>query len=288
MESGSFLFLLFFSYDKVVLTDILKKRKKWGSKMKIIQRSPEPFFYPGGKTGILIIHGFTGTPSELRPMGQFFKDQGYTVYAPLLPGHGTSPEELEQKTWRDWYQSVLEAYQKMRAEDLDYLFVAGLSMGGCLSLLLSTEKDVDGVIPMCAPIYIRDRRAFLVDLIRPFMRYKKRATDPKRSPEIEAHLVPYDRTPLKSIGELNRLITEVRRRLSQVTAPALVVQACRDELILEKSAQTIYERIASEKKKLSWYENSTHIITVDKERKRLFEEVHAFIQETIASSTERA
>lgn len=253
--------------------------------MKMIQRSPEPFFYPGGKTGILLIHGFTGTPSELRPMGYFFKEKGYTVHAPLLPGHGTSPEDMEKTTWRDWYQGVLDAYQRMKEQDLEHLFVAGLSMGGCLSLLLATEKEVDGVIPMCAPIYIRDWRASFADLVRPFMRFKKRATDSSKRPkEIEAYLVPYDRTPIKSVGELNRLIAKLRKVLPQVKAPALVIQACNDELVLEKSAQTIYDRISSERKILSWYENSTHIITVDKERNRLFEEVHSFIQETISAN----
>lgn len=255
----------------------------------MIQRSPEPFFYPGGKTGILLIHGFTGTPSELRPMGQFFKEKGYTVHAPLLPGHGTSPEDMEKTTWRDWFQGVLDAYEKMRVQDLDHLFVAGLSMGGCLSLLLSTEREVDGVIPMCAPIYIRDWRASFADWVRPFMRFKKRALDSSKRPaEINDYLVPYDRTPIRSVGELNRLIAKLRQRLSQVTVPALVIQACHDELVLEKSAQTIYDQIASEKKILSWYENSTHIITVDKERNRLFEEVHAFIQEVISVSAEKS
>ncbi|MFC7439911.1 alpha/beta hydrolase [Laceyella putida] len=245
--------------------------------MKTVQRSPEPFFYPGGKTGILLLHGFTGTPSELRPMGQYFKDQGYTVFAPLLAGHGTSPEEMEQTTWRDWWQSVLDAYDKLRAEKLERLYVAGLSMGGCLSLALAAQRPVDGVIPMCAPIYIRDRRALLANVLSLFIRYKKRTTH--RDPEIEAYLCPYDRTPIKCVAELTRLIRHVKGLLAEVKVPALIIQAGKDELILEKSADYIYENISSTDKKVSWYEKSTHIITVDRERKELFKEIEQFIRE---------
>ncbi|TCW39076.1 carboxylesterase [Laceyella sacchari] len=245
--------------------------------MKTVQRSPEPFFYPGGKTGILLIHGFTGTPSELRPMGQYFKDRGYTVHAPLLAGHGTSPEEMEQTGWRDWWQSAVDAYDRMRAEPLEKLYVAGLSMGGCLSLALAAQKPVDGVIPMCAPIYIRDRRAFLARVVAPFYRYKKRSSH--RDPHIEAHLCPYDRTPVRCVAELTRLIRHVKSMLADVKVPALIVQAGKDELILEKSADYIYEHISSTDKEISWYERSTHIITVDRERNELFKEIEQFILE---------
>lgn len=251
--------------------------------MKVTQRSPEPFFYSGGKTGILLIHGFTGTPSELRPMGEYFRGKGYTVKAPLLAGHGTSPEEMEKTGWRDWWQSALDAYDHLRTEkDLDHLFVAGLSMGGVLSLLLAAEKPIDGVISMCAPVWVRDRRAFLASIAYPFYRYKMNGK--QRDPDIEAHLVSYDRTPIKSVGELNRLLKRLKRYLSRVEAPALVVQSRHDETVQPRSARHIYEKISSNVKRLSWYEKSSHIITVDKERRKLFAEVDNFIRQ-VSSST---
>lgn len=244
--------------------------------MAMIQRSPEPFFYTGGKTGILIIHGFTGTPSEMRPMGDYFKEQGYTVYAPLLAGHGTSPEEMEKTTWHDWWQSTLDAYDHLRAEGVERLFVAGLSMGGALALYLASQKPVDGVITMCAPVWIRDRRAYIAGLIRHFIPYKPRTST--KLPEIEAHLVPYDRTPLKSVGSLIRFVRLVCKKLPEVKAPALIIQARKDETIIPESADYIYEHISSTVKHLSWYEKSSHIITVDRERKKLFQEVDDFMK----------
>jgi carboxylesterase len=251
--------------------------------MKVVQRSPEPFFYSGGKTGILLIHGFTGTPSEMRPMGDFFKEKGYTVYAPLLAGHGKTPEDLEQTGWRDWWQSALDAYDEIRSKaDLDHLFVAGLSMGGVLSLLLAAEKPMDGVIPMCAPVWVRDRRAFLAGFAYRFYRFKPKGNHP--DPEVDAYLVPFDRTPVKSVGELMKLLRWLKRNLPKVEVPALIIQSRQDETIRSRSAKYIYETISSRHKHLSWYEKSSHIITLDKERKKLFHEVDHFIKHVSLTS----
>jgi carboxylesterase len=245
----------------------------------IVERSAEPFFYRGGKTGILLIHGFTGTPSELRPMGQYLRDRGYTVYAPLLAGHGTTSAEMEKTEWMHWWQSAQVAYEKMQQAELTQLFVAGLSMGGCLALNLAAERPVTGVIPMCAPIWIRDRRVRWIPFLRYLVRYQPRFTRPsRREPHIAAHLVPADRTPLKCVSSLLCLIDHVKGGLSGVQAPALVIQARHDELILPESAQYIYEHISSKSKQLSWYENSTHIITVDRERNKLFQEIDKFMR----------
>ncbi|WP_131923707.1 alpha/beta hydrolase [Hazenella coriacea] len=243
--------------------------------MEIIQRSPDPFFYKGGKTGILLIHGFSGSPSEMRPMGEYFKEQGYTVCAPLLAGHGTTPEDMEKTYWPDWWQSVLDAYERTLPE-VEELFVAGLSMGGALSLYLASQKSVAGVIPMCAPVWVQDRRAVFAGVIHHFIPYKKRKI--RRAEEIERHMVTYDRTPVKCVGSLNRLIRMVRQQLPKVSAPALVIQSQMDEVVVPKSAEYIHEHISSTEKELSWYEKSSHIITLDKERKKLFAEVDGFIQ----------
>ncbi|SFI62268.1 alpha/beta hydrolase [Thermoflavimicrobium dichotomicum] len=252
--------------------------------MKIVRRSPEPFFYKGGKTGILLIHGFSGSPSELRPMGQYFIDKGYTVYAPLLAGHGKTAEEMVKTGWRDWWQSVLDAYERLQKEELDHLFVAGLSMGGALTLFLAAQKPVDGVISMCTPVWIKDRRLMFVDLVHYFYPFYTPKNRRKRDPEIESMMVPIDRTPLKCVASLKKFIrTQMRPSLSKVTVPALIVQSRQDETVEPESADYILEHISSEKKKLSWYENSCHIITLDKERGKLFQEVEHFIIENSMS-----
>ncbi|OYD08177.1 alpha/beta hydrolase [Paludifilum halophilum] len=243
--------------------------------MKIKRRSPDPFFYSGGETGILLIHGFTGTPSEMRPMGNYLKRRGYTVYAPLLAGHGTSPEDMECTSWNDWWNSVLEGYERLQQEGVRRMFAVGLSMGGSLVLNLARTRPLDGVAALCAPIRLQDRRVYLVDVVRHVWPYLKRnGTKPTH---IEEHLVPYDRTPLKCVSSLRKLVRHVRRHLSEVKVPALIVQAERDETVVPKSASYIYEAISSKDKTIRWYANSSHIITLDKERERLFAEVERFV-----------
>ena len=244
--------------------------------MKTSTRSPNPFFYLGNKTGMLLIHGFTGSPAELRPLGIFLRNHGFTVYAPLLAGHGTTPEDLKKTTWQDWWKSVLKGYQRLKSQEMEQIFVIGHSMGGLLSFYLATQRSVTGVISLCTPIWLRDWRASFVPILRYFIPYHQRSK--KKEDHIENQIVPYDRTPLSSIEELKKLMKKVKQQIPKVEVPTFVVQARQDETILPKSADYIYEQLASKQKTISWYEHSSHLITLDKERDRLFEEIYTFVQ----------
>lgn len=257
----------------------IKERLQGDEKMKIIQRSPDPFYFENGEVGILLIHGFTGTPSEMRPLGEYLAKAGFTVHAPLLAGHGTCPEDLEKTDWQDWLKTVLDAYDTMVQRGVKQVFVAGLSMGGLLAFYLSLHRPVAGLISLCAPIWVQDRRAPYVEIAQFFIRYLPRKG--QKSPEIEQFLVPYDRTPLRAIAQLMRFIRKVRKRLSEVQVPTLVIQAKNDETIVPESANYIYQQISSKEKRLSWYEKSSHIITLDRERGKLFEEIESFISEQL-------
>ncbi|SFS32047.1 alpha/beta hydrolase [Marininema halotolerans] len=250
--------------------------------MKIKRRSPEAFFYEGGKTGMLLIHGFTGTPSELNPLGRFLHKQGYTVHAPLLAGHGTSPEDMISTGWPDWWRSVQEGYQRLKESGVEEIFAVGLSMGGCLALNLARTEPLAGVVPLCAPIWLKDKRAHLTGLFHYVMPYQKRGGG--KPQHIEDYLVAYDRTPLKCVASLRKFIRYLRPRLPEVKVPALVVQAEKDETVIPKSASYIYEAIGSEVKDIRWFANSGHIITVDKERERLFAEINAFVKRVTESN----
>lgn len=254
--------------------------------MKIKRRSPDPFLFHGGGTGVLLVHGFTGTPSEMRPLGEYLRERGYTVYAPLLAGHGTSPEEMKDTQWPDWWQSVLEAYDRlMREEPVRQIVAVGLSMGGALVLNLARIRPLAGVVPLCAPVWLQDSRHRLAGVLRWVIPYHKRKGG--KPAHIEEHLVPYDRTPLRCISSLNRLIRHVRSRLPGVEVPALIVQSKRDETVAPKSAEYIYNHISSGAKQLLWYEKSGHIITLDKERERLFADIDSFARRVTAPDDHR-
>ena len=110
----------------------------------------EPFFFPGGPTGVLLVHGFTGAPKEMRWMGEYLAKQGYTVLGVRLAGHATQPADMLRVTWQDWLTSVEDGWHLLRGA-ADQVFVAGLSMGGTLALLLASQVEVAGVIAMSTP-----------------------------------------------------------------------------------------------------------------------------------------
>ena len=245
--------------------------------MKIVRKSPDPFYLKGTKEiGILLIHGFTGSPSEMRLLGDFLNQKQYTAYAPLLAGHGISPEEMARTNKEDWWKSVVEAYHWLTEEKgYKHVIAIGLSMGGILALKLAAEKDLAAVVPLAAPVYVKDKRIGLARWAKYFKAYQLKKQNDQ---EIEAYLASYDRTPLVCVESLHRLMKEVRGAFPKIKIPALVMQGKRDETVLPESAQYIYDHIGSKNKKIMWYEKTKHIMTVDQEKDQIFEDILAFLE----------
>lgn len=239
---------------------------------------PDSFTFSGGETGLLLVHGFTGTAADMRPMGRYFHERGYTVHAPLLTGHGTTPEDMLRTRWPDWVGSVNEGLRKLRAHHCTRIFAAGLSMGGILVLNLAQKTKLQGVISICAPMQVQDRRIFLAPLLSRYMPYILR--EEVQPDHIEQAIVPYDRTPVACVASLNRLIQRVKRHLKKVTAPIFVAQSRHDETVIPDSAEFIYNQVSSACKQLEWYENSGHILTLDHDKEQLFDDMEQFILNT--------
>jgi carboxylesterase len=251
--------------------------------MRIIPRSPAPFFYEGDERGILLIHGFTGSTAEMGPMGKHFAERGFTVHAPLLAGHGTSPEDMANTTDLDWWQSVVQGYERMMSFGCKRIYVAGLSMGGLLALRVARDFPVQGVISMAAPLRFKNKKAYFAWLLHRFTPYSER--DSEKPGHIEQHLVPYDRTPVKCVSCLKKIMDDMRRSLARITVPALIVQGGEDETIYPEDAKMIFSRLGSEDKELKWYPNSSHIIVLDHEREQLFADIETFIRRLESNRT---
>src|SRR5689334_9920176 len=121
----------------------------------------------GGPTGVLLLHGWTGSPPEMRPMGEYLAAQGFVVHGPCLPGHGTQPEDLLPIRWSDWTAAAHAALDALAAE-CETVFVGGLSMGGLLTLHLgaTAARPLAGLIPMSAPVFVYDWRRVLAPLVQ--------------------------------------------------------------------------------------------------------------------------
>ncbi|WP_263697036.1 carboxylesterase [Bacillus thuringiensis] len=239
--------------------------------------SPKPFTFEGGDRAVLLLHGFTGNSADVRMLGRFLEKKGYTCHAPIYKGHGVPPEELVHTGPKDWWQDVTEAYQLLKDKGFEKIAVVGLSLGGVFSLKLGYTVPVLGVVPMCAPMYIKSEETMYQGILAYAREYKKRE---QKSPEqIEQEMLEFQKTPMNTLKALQQLIADVRNNVDMIYAPTFVVQARHDEMINTDSANIIYNGVESTLKDIKWYEDSTHVITLDKQRDELHEDVYNFLEQ---------
>ncbi|WLD92883.1 carboxylesterase [Alkalihalobacillus sp. AL-G] len=241
--------------------------------MKVV--APKPFFFEGGSRGVLLLHGFTGSSADVRMLGRFLQKQGYSCLAPQYKGHGVPPEELVHTGPEDWWEDVLNGYNELKEKGYEEIAVAGLSLGGVFSLKLGYTNTVKGIVPMCAPMHIKSEEVMYEGVLEYAREYKKREQKPED--QVESEMDEFKKTPMNTLKALRELIADVRSNIDMIYTPTFIVQARHDEMINTDSANIIYEAIESDEKDLKWYENSTHVITLDKEKDKLHEDVLQFL-----------
>jgi carboxylesterase len=242
--------------------------------MTVLQRRlSEPFLFERGPIACLLIHGFAGSPAEVRPLGEYLAAQGITVRAPRLPGHGTSPEDLRRTRWPHWVRGA-EAELLQLKERYGRVHVVGFSMGGLVALYLAAHHEVASVASLSAPSRLADWRQILVPLARYIIPYYPARIS---NPEIAAQLESYDRLPVAAIHSLIRLGKQVRKDLHRVRAPLLVMQGDRDKWIAADSADYIYDHAASAAKEKIILPGRNHLITLERGREEVFRAVHGWV-----------
>jgi carboxylesterase len=242
-------------------------------------KTTEPFFLPGDErnesTAVLMVHGFTGSPSEFRRVGYFLNEMGYTVKAVRLPGHGTIPEDMIRTGWRDWYQHVLDSYDELAVQTRGRIVVMGHSMGGLLALKLASERQVDGIVSLATPIYLTRWKTALALLLQYFVRYIKKK--PLASTLLD-EACSYDKTPTRCVVSLRTLVRQVKRIMPEVAAPIYIGQGLKDRLVLQRSADYIHNRINSEQKMMKLYPQTSHGMLLDQERDQVYDDISLFIR----------
>lgn len=223
----------------------------------------EPFSVVGGRAGALIIHGFTGTPQSMRPLAQAFADAGYTVEQPLLPGHGTTPEDMSRTGWADWYAAADAAYADL-ATRTDSVVVAGLSLGGALTLALGeAHPEIAGLVlvnPLVdtAPLApMRDGAAQLLDAGEEFMTgIGNDVADP------EVTELAYSQTPNRCVLDLFEAMPPVVAALGDLTVPVLLLHSEQDHVIPPSSADLLETTVTSPFERVELAQ-SFHVATID-------------------------
>lgn len=239
-----------------------------------IMRGAEPFLLPGGDRGVLLSHGFTGAPAEMRLLGERLHGKGYTVLGPRLAGHGSSPAEMAGTRWPHWYGDVEDGYHLLKGMCRE-VSVVGLSMGGLLALKLAAEHPVTRVVAVNAPIFLLDKRLPLLPLFRLFRKYQRQ--EKRRLTLNEPYNVSYEYMPLPCLVSLLELIKHVDRLLPLISRPALLIQSRHDRTVRPESVIHIHRRLGSRDKKIIWLERSGHVATIDVEHERVFRYIDSFL-----------
>lgn len=244
--------------------------------MKVIEGAEEFFLAGNNNKGVLLIHGYTGTPAEMRLLGDYLQQEGYTVLGVRLPGHGTEPWALNEIQWQNWYEEVEKGFYRLQ-QYCSEVMVAGLSMGGLLAMVTAAKLPVTKAVFMAAPIYVQDWRAPLLPLLKHFIPYLKKK---KRNYfTAEKYNIAYNVMPVKPLSSLFALIKLCKNEiLPQITIPCLVMQSTKEHTVKPCSASYIYEHLGSKRKELVWYHQSGHILTLDIEREDVFKKISEFFR----------
>lgn len=234
------------------------------------------------RIGVVLSHGFTGSPVSLRSWAHHLADQGFAVRLPLLAGHGTTWQELARTPWRRWYEGVESAYQDLAAQT-DAVVVAGLSMGGALALRLAALQPVAGVVLVNPGLTIADPRARYAGLLRFLLRSVPAIGNDIKKEGVDERA--YARTPVAAVHQLSQLFRDTTSRLPDVTAPTLIFRSSVDAIVPESSLEVLVQRIGSADLEVVRLENSYHVATMDHDQELIFERSAAFIEHVTAGTS---
>lgn len=235
-----------------------------------------PFSFPEGKHGVLLIHGFTGSPAHMLPLGKALHEKGFAVEGILLPGHGTQPQDMGSVSWQDWLLAVRQAAQKMKGQ-YEHFSVAGLSMGGVLALLLAEEMHLTACVTLAAPMKTTNKFRALAPLLAPFYPTITKGEKGSRALLDAAYDIGYDQYPTVSVGHLSALIRRARQHLSLIRCPLLAVQSRKDEAVTADSPDIILNEISSQTKARLWLQDAPHVCTLSAEAPQIVSAMEAFL-----------
>ncbi|MGW4028576.1 alpha/beta hydrolase [Streptomyces sp. NPDC004838] len=236
----------------------------------------EPYRHEGGEVGVLLCHGFTGSPQSLRPWAEYLAERGLTVSLPLLPGHGTRWEDMRLTGWQDWYAEVDREARELIGR-CRQVFVFGLSMGGALTLRLAAKHGdaISGIVVVNPVNKLHGPAALVLPVVRHFVRSTPGvASDIAKEDAVE---LGYDRVPLHAAHSLRNFLRIVDGELPQVTQPMVLLHSPQDHVVKPVDSARILSRVSSTDITEILLEQSYHVATLDHDAERIFEESHALI-----------
>jgi carboxylesterase len=247
--------------------------------------SEQIFIDKNSRIGVLMLHGFSSTPRQFKELSAYLVEKGFTVFAPLIAGHGTTPKDLMESSPEDWTESVKKAYLELKSKS-EKVFIIGNSFGSNLALWLIKEfnNEQTGIITLGAPIFLRFHNLIKFRLFT-YGRFKKYYHKPLRIYKADytdlIDEISYNAIPIKSLNELIKFLEkETTCNLNKIKIPILIANSEIDPVIKPKSANYIFKNIGSSKKEIFWFNSDKHG-TLEKEGgcEGLFPKIYNFISE---------
>ncbi len=246
----------------------------------------ENFYLSGGKTGVLLLHGFTGSPASVLPWARGIHEAGFTVSVPRIAGHGTRWQDLNKSTWEDWYDSVESAFRTLKA-NCDRVFVGGFSVGGALDLKLAQNhgSEIEGLLLLNPSIF--DERKFfnVVPALKYLLPSIKGGASDVAKPGAPKH--GYDRIPLKALDSVRHLWRHVEHDLYLIDLPILIGYSINDHVVNPNCSHTIIDNVSSPSIREIIFEQSFHNVSLDYELEDLVSESIEYIQDVLTGEFER-
>lgn len=239
----------------------------------------EPFSHdaPDATVGILVLHGFTGSPKSMKPWGRELAAQGWSVRVPRLPGHGTRWQDMNLTTWQDWYAEADRALAELTAS-CSTVFVMGLSMGGSLTLRLAEQHGdrISGIVLVNAAVHSERPDRYLLPFLQRFIPAFPGVSNDIRKPGVDEGA--YAKIPLKAAHSLTQLWAAIKSDIGRVTQPVLLFRSSVDHVVEASNAQWILDNVSSGDVTSIELINSYHVATLDYDAEFIHERSIEFVR----------
>ena len=242
-----------------------------------LMNGAEPWSHDGGDVGVLLIHGFTGSPKSMRPWAEELSSEGWSIRVPRLPGHGTRWEDMNLTTWQDWYGEVDRSFRELK-ECCSQVFVMGLSMGGTLTLRLAQEHGdaIRGIVLVNPAVHSERRDRFMLPLIQRFIpSFPGISNDIAKEGQDEG---AYTRIPLKAAHSLSQLWKIVKADMAKIEQPVLLFRSVQDHVVEPSNAEYILTHVTSTDIEEILLHDSYHVATLDHDAPVITRDSTAFVK----------
>jgi carboxylesterase len=251
-----------------------------------VRPEAQPYSGGSGPNGVLLCHGFTGSPRSMRPWAEHLERDGFRVVLPRLPGHGTTWQEMNLTRWEDWYAEVDRAFTDLRGE-CERVFVCGLSMGGGLAIRIAEQHGpaVAGIAVVNPSVGSADLRMRALPVLRHLVPSLAGISGDIALPDVLEG--GYDRSPLHAGWSVTRMWRDIQDNLDRVDQPLLIFKSVKDRVVDELSLKLIKARVRSSDLSVVRLERSYHVATLDYDAELIFTASSAFFRRLVGEEHER-